>query len=118
MKILVMTPLWGQFGGQEQYLLGCIEEFTRMGHECSLAYSRMSSRPGQTRLPSIHQYEISTYSDITSVHDEFGGRQLREVLRLEVPDVIFMSDVRNLHLLTLLKSYGGLVPMSQDRKSV
>jgi hypothetical protein len=53
MKILLMAPLWGQFGGKEQYIFSCIEEFTRMGHECSLVYGRTSSRPGQTCLPSI-----------------------------------------------------------------
>jgi glycosyltransferase involved in cell wall biosynthesis len=114
MKILLMTPLWGQFGGKEQYILDCIDGLTRMGHECCLAYGRTSSRPGQTCLPSIRQHEIATYSEITSARDELGAEQLSGVLRTEAPDVVFMTDVRNLCLLTVLKNYGGLVPMSHD----
>jgi glycosyltransferase involved in cell wall biosynthesis len=114
MKILLMNALWGQTGGKEQYVLDCVEEFTRMGHECSLVYSRASSRPGQTNLPLIRRYAIATFSDITSVKDTWGAEQLAGVLRDEAPDVIFMRDVRNLRLLTVLKNYGGLVPMSHD----
>jgi len=114
MKILVTTPLWGQFGGKEQYVLGCVEEFIRMGHHCAVAYGRTSSKPGQALLPLIPQYEIKTYSDIKSVNDAVGLQQLAAALDAEAPDVIFMCDVRNLQLLTMLKSYGGLVPMSHD----
>ena len=114
MKILLMAPLWGQWGGKEQYLLRCVEEFTRLGHQCVLAYCQTSSKPGQTNLPSIRRYEITTYSDITSENDTWGAEQLTSVLRDEAPDVIFMCDVRNLCLLALLKNYGGLVPMSHD----
>lgn len=114
MKILMMTQLWGQWGGKEQYMLRCVEEFARLGHECSVVYGRASSRPGQTSLPSMRLYEMPTYSDITSVNDSWGAERLAGVLRDEEPDAIFMSDVRNLRLLTLLKSYGGLVPISHD----
>jgi len=114
MKILLMTSLWGQCGGKEQYVLGCVQEFTRMGHECSLACAGTSWRRGQTSLPPIRQYEISTYSEITSVNDTWGAEQMAGILRHEAPDAIFMTDVRNLRLLAVLKHYGGLVPMSHD----
>jgi glycosyltransferase involved in cell wall biosynthesis len=48
------------------------------------------------------------------VKDTRGADQLAGALRDEAPDVIFMTDVRNLRLLTVLKNYGGLVPMSHD----
>lgn len=114
MKILLMTSLWGRHGGKEQYLQLCIDEFTRMGHDCCLAYGRMSPQPGPTSLLPIRQYEITAYSDIASNEEVLGAEQLTRVLRNETPDVIFMCDVRNLRLLTVLKNYDRLVTMSHD----
>ena len=85
-----------------------------MGHQCSVAYGRESQRPGQRQLPLIRTYNIDTYSDEISSRDALGVKQLTAVLHDEAPDAIFMCDVRNLRLLSLLKHYGGLVPMSHD----
>jgi glycosyltransferase involved in cell wall biosynthesis len=114
MKILLMTSLWGQFGGKEQYVQCCVEELTRMGHECSVAYGRASARSKDSNLPLIPHYQLAAYSDISSPGDGLAEAQLAEILRAEAPDVIFMCDVRNLRLLKMLKSYGGLVAMSHD----
>lgn len=114
MKILVMAPFWGQFGGKEEYLLSCIREFTHMGHRCSLAYGRLTSRPVQSALLSCSQRQISTFSEIAGPADQAGVDELVRLLRDEQPDVIFMTDVKNMRLLTVLKEYGGLVPMSHD----
>jgi glycosyltransferase involved in cell wall biosynthesis len=114
MKILLMTSLWGPHGGKESYFLYCANEFVRMGHECSVAYGRISSLSGEVSVPSIHEYEIASYSDIRSTDEARGAEQLQGVLQDESPDIIFMCDVRNLRLLEILKNYGGLVTISHD----
>lgn len=114
MKVLLMTSLWGQHGGKEQYVQCCIDEFARMGHECILAYGRKSLEGEMLgRLP-IRQYRLDTYSTIRSARDNKGAAELTKLLRDEAPDIIFMCDVRNLALLNVLKNYGGLVTMSHD----
>jgi glycosyltransferase involved in cell wall biosynthesis len=114
MKILLMAPIWGYEGGVERYLVDCIVEFTRMGHACSLVYGNKSSRAIEEEVANLlhSSYEISSVRQYETAADAIDVRRLSVVLEDERPDIIFMSEVKNFALLSRLKDYGGLVPMS------
>jgi glycosyltransferase involved in cell wall biosynthesis len=114
MKILVATPLWGDWGGRERYTADCIEEFARLGHSCSVVYGANSPRGPRTLPPAIAQYEMPTYSTFRSSSDSSEVQRLSRILETDKPDVVFMSDLKNFALLSLFRQYGHLVPMSHD----
>ncbi len=114
MKILIMTSLWGRHGGKEHYLECCVDELTRAGHECVIAYGRLSPKPCMMDLPPLRIYELSTYGTTRSDDEEPAAALLQEILNKEAPDAIFMCDLRNLRLLSILHAYGGTVTMSHD----
>jgi len=116
MNILLITPIWGYEGGTEQYIVDCLQEFTRMGHACSLVYGRKSTKPVEQGIAELLHgaYQISTLSQFESAEDALEVGRLNTILEGERPDVIFMSRVRNYALLSRLRDYGGLVPMSHD----
>lgn len=114
MNILLMAPIWGYEGGIEQYMVNCLVEFSRMGHACSLVYGRISAKPVQDSIAQfLHAaYQISSLLQYESAEDTLDVERLNTILAKEKPDVIFMSEVKNIALLSRLKDYGGLVPMS------
>jgi glycosyltransferase involved in cell wall biosynthesis len=109
-----MSPLWGHYGGREQYVLTCVEELVRRGHACAIAYGRRSIKQLAELLPPIPQYQLRAYSEFESDQDNMEVEHLNRVLEIEKPEVVFMSDIKNYALMNCLVSYGGLVPMSHD----
>jgi len=116
MNILLIAPVWGYHGGAEQYLVDCLQELTRMGHACSIVYGRKSTKPVQSSIADLLHgaYQISTLPNFESAADDLEVHRLNTILEGERPDVIFMSKVSNYALLSRLRDYGGLVPMSHD----
>jgi glycosyltransferase involved in cell wall biosynthesis len=116
MNILLFAPLLGYWGGTEQYMVDCIQEFTRLGHSCSLVYGSKSTKPLKQGIAELLRgaYQISVLSEFESAEDALGVEHLNTILERERPDVIFMSGVRNFALLSRLRDYGGLVPMSHN----
>lgn len=120
MNILLIAPIWGYAGGTEQYVVNCLQEFTRRGHVCSLVYGSKSAKPVQPDIAKDLQgaYQISSVSRFETVQDALEVERLNSILEREKPDVIFMSGVRNYAILSRLREYGGLVPMSHDNRLV
>ena len=68
MNILLIAPLLGYWGGTEQYMVDCLQEFTRMGHSCFLVYGSKSTKPleqgvagpdiGGRALAGRHQFAV------------------------------------------------------------
>ncbi len=116
MKILLIAPLLGYWGGAEQYMVDCLQEFTSLGHLCSLVYGSKSPKPFKQGVAELLHgtYQIAALSEFESAEDGLAVEQLNAILERETPDVIFMSGVRNFALLSCLKGYGGLVPMSHN----
>lgn len=113
MKILIICPLWGYFGGREQYLVDVIEELIRRGHDCSLIYERLTDKPVTSEMISkINKYNIPILSEFETSRDDQYNRVLRSILGQETPDVIFFSDIKNFLLLEQLIEYGKLVAMA------
>jgi glycosyltransferase involved in cell wall biosynthesis len=119
-NILLIAPVWGYWGGGEQYVVDCLQEFTRLGHACSLVYDRKSTKPVQQGTAELLRggYQISTLSEFESPEDAFEVERLNRILEEERPDVIFMTGVRNYAILSCLGEYGGLVPMSHSNSLV
>jgi glycosyltransferase involved in cell wall biosynthesis len=120
MNILLITPVWGHFGGLERYLADCVYEFTQRGHVCSVVYGRESDQPVEKSIATrLHgTYHVSALSRFETPRDATEAGYLESILKMEQPDAIFMTGVRNYALLACLKAYGRLVPMSHDSSLV
>ena len=116
MNILMITPILGYYGGVERYTVDCLQEFTRLGNACSLVYGRKSTKPIEQGIVELLHgtYQIGSLPKFKSPEDALEVERLNTILEGERPDVIFMTGVRNYALLSRLRDYGGLVPMSHD----
>jgi glycosyltransferase involved in cell wall biosynthesis len=114
MKILLAVPFWGCVGGKERYIIDCITEFARLGHLCSIIYGEELPIDHNTPLPNVMRYHMPTYSAFRSNLDASMVKYLSTILETEKPHVIFLTDLKNFALLSLLQQYGHLVPMSHD----
>jgi glycosyltransferase involved in cell wall biosynthesis len=116
MNILLMTYRLGYWGGAEQYIVDCLQEFTRLGHACSLVYAVKSTKPLEQEIAELLHgaYQITTLLQFESAKDAIEVERLNVILERERPEVIFMCEVRNYALLSRLRDYGGLVPMSHS----
>ncbi len=113
MKILLMYPLWGYFGGREEYLIDLLRELPRRGHDRSLVYERVAERPpGGELCANIANYEIPILTEYQSRWDEKYSNMLTRILEIESPDVIYLSDIKNFALLQLLNEFGRVVSMA------
>lgn len=113
MKILVVCPLWGYFGGREQYLIDVVEELTKRGHTCCVAYAELTNIPVKNGTAvSVIKYNIPSLTDFESSKDPQYVETLNSILDQEKPDLVFLNDIKNFLLLRALIHYGKLVIMS------
>src|ERR1700683_503232 len=108
MNILLITPSWGHLGGLERYVVDCVQEFTRMGHVCSVVYGYKSDRPVEKDIASRLNgtYHIGPLSRFETRQDSAAVAQLDAILETVRPETIFMTGVRNFALLARLESHG------------
>jgi glycosyltransferase involved in cell wall biosynthesis len=120
MNIFLIAPVWGHLGGIERYVADSVQEFTRMGHTCSVIYGRISDQPVENSIAALLKstHRVRALSKFESSEDLTEVKQLEAVLEVEKPDVIFMTGVRNFRLLACLQAYGRLIPMSHDSSLV
>lgn len=114
MKIMLASPIWGYWGGREQYVINCVREFRALGHSCSILYGRRSTKYEQLPLPEIPAYELPAYTSFASASDADETHALDAALEREAPDAVFLSGLRNFALLSRLRQYGHLAPISHD----
>jgi len=113
MKILLMYPLLGYFGGREEYLIDLVRELPQRGHDCFLVYEQLTGRPPSENLStSIASYEIPILTEYQTRWDKKYSNMLTKILENESPDVIFLSDIKNFALLQLLNEFGRVVSMA------
>lgn len=113
MKICIICPLWGYFGGREQYLIDVVEELTKRGHTCCVIYEELTNRPVtyETTL-GVTKFNIPNLTEFESSLDSQYSKVLRSILDKEKPDVILANDLKNISFLSLLIDYGKLVTMT------
>jgi glycosyltransferase involved in cell wall biosynthesis len=87
---------------------------------CSVVYGRESTQPVERSIAALLHgaYQVSGLSRFETGRDAEEVKYLESLLKVEQPDVIFMTGVRNYALLASLKVYGHLVPMSHDSSLV
>lgn len=113
MKVLIICPQWGYFGGREKYLIDFVHELSRRGQECVLVYGEQTQKPAITRGAAlITKFNIPILSDVQTVLDEQYTKILNSILERESPDVIFLNDMRNIRLFETLLNYGKVTAMT------
>lgn len=112
MKILVVCPIWGYFGGREQYLIDVVEELVKRGHTCCVAYAELTNIPVKNGVAaSVIKYNIPNLTYLKSAKDSQYANTLISILDREKPDVIFLNDIKNYILLRVFVNYGKLLAM-------
>jgi glycosyltransferase involved in cell wall biosynthesis len=113
MKILLIYPLWGYFGGREEYLMDLVEQLSQRGHICSLIYEQVTERPpAESISKTTMSYQIPILTEYQSRADDNYSKILTEILEKESPNVIFLSDIKNFSLLHRMINFGAVVSMA------
>lgn len=112
MKICIICPQWGYFGGREQYLIDAVDELSKRGHVCFLIYEELTKKSvTSTTAKNILKYCIPILGELETNIDMHYAKMLRHILEKERPDVVFINDIKNIVLLKYLVEYGKLVAM-------
>src|SRR4030042_5453761 len=106
MNIGMVCPLWGHFGGREEYLIEVVEELTRRGHSCFIIYGRLTGKiPGIRTSANVRTYHVPSVSLFKSKKDKANAATLQTILTAEKPDAVLVHDIKNLSILRLLRDF-------------
>ncbi len=113
MNVLLACPLWGYFGGREQYLADTVEELSLRGHECTVICSEHTGRPIRSGAAArVKVYRLAALNRFASGGKGDSSNALESVLERVRPDAMFVHDIKNGALLRRMMRSGGVVSMA------
>jgi glycosyltransferase involved in cell wall biosynthesis len=106
MIIGIICPLWGHFGGREEYLIEVVEELTKRGHSCFVIYGQLTGRPPKIQTAAkIRTYSVPSVSVFKSSRDRSKAAAFQRIIAAEKPNILLVHDIKNFSILRLVRDF-------------
>ncbi len=111
MKILLIARIWGEGGGVETYLMGLVKSLIRRGHKVIVLYGSKGAVPMKEKLCINGEYFMPGLNEYPKGDGCKEIEQVKEIIRNEGIDIVYVDEIRNYILLEELVSHICVVTM-------